>query len=118
MFGEAEVIIKCPKCSRKAIFKSPWTGYKLHPEITGSAFCFSCGYTGRRDLSGKDYYYQIPIGNRVLYAWTLENLIAIKNYFEEGMKNDEPSLDFPKLFYKRREEIIRKINLILKSEPQ
>jgi hypothetical protein len=46
-------------------------------------------------------------------------LIFLRNYFRENYRyvsGKEPTLDFPRLFYVRREEIVKKINGILKRE--
>ena len=116
---EAQIIIKCPKCSQKALFKSSWNNdlYVLHHEVEGKVVCSGCGYTGSKEFSNKDYYYQIPIKNRTLYARTLENLIAIRDFFQDNKKISEPELDFPKVFYECKDEIVKKINHILKDEP-
>lgn len=115
---EAQIIIKCPKCSQKALFKSAWKTelYVLRPELKGDVICSSCGYAGSREFSKEDYYYQIPIKNRTLYARTLENLIAIRDFFLENKKKEEPELDFPKEFYECKDEIIKRIDQILKDE--
>ena len=115
---EAQITIKCPKCSQKALFRSVWNDdlYVLRPEIKGKVICSSCGYTGSKEFSNEDYYYQIPIKDRALYARTLENLIAIRDYFQDSKKIKEPELDFPKSFYKYKDEIVKKINHILKDE--
>lgn len=109
--------IKCPKCSNKATFHSKLVGtYKLYPEKKGKITCLFCGKNGEFNFSNKDYYYQIHIGDRKLYAKSLDDLIIIKNYFEKGLSIGDPNLDFPKEFYFRKEEIIKKINVIIEKE--
>lgn len=116
--NEAEIIIKCPKCFNKALFKSSWNTnrYVLHPAIEGKVICTNCGYNGSLKFSKEYYYYQIPIANRTLYARNLENLIAIRTFFEKNKTISELGLDFPKSFYENKEEIIKKVNTILEKE--
>ena len=114
----SEVIVKCQKCKEKALFKSSWVvNYVRSPSEDGYITCTHCGYNGKHKLSSENYFYQIPIGNRTLYARNINNLVTIKDFFEQGMKTDgDPNLDFPKEFYLRKDEIIEKINALVKEE--
>jgi hypothetical protein len=102
------------------LFHSHYTGtYKLYPAREGKIACTHCGLNGPHVFSSKDYYYQIPVGNRTLYAGSFEYLIFLRNYFKENYRyvsGKEPTLDFPRLFYVRRDEIVKKIDGILKRE--
>ena len=114
---ETEVIVKCPKCQKKALFKSTWIGsYVLRPASEGYVSCTYCGHSGKYIFSKESYYYQIPIGDRILYARTINNLIAIKRFFENDMKTEELYLDFPKEFYVHKKLIIQKIAALLQQE--
>lgn len=109
--------IICPKCAKKALFQSVWVGnYVLFPDRAGRASCLHCGYNKEHIFSNKDYFYQIEVGNRKLYARSIEDLKILQAYFREKKGNTEPSRDFPKLFYLRREEIIAKIDVIIEKE--
>jgi hypothetical protein len=110
------VDIICPKCKEKAIFHSTYVGtYKMYPDKDGKVSCTHCGFNSSYHLTNKDYFYQIPIGKRILYAMNKEKLISLKIYFENNCKMNEPDLDFPKEFYLRKNEIIQKINLIIQN---
>jgi hypothetical protein len=116
---EALVDIICPNCSRKAQFHSEWTGgYVLHPDTNGKVTCLHCGLNKDYVFSNKDYFYQIQVDERILFARNLDSLIGMRNYFRDGHKKPgkDPELDFPKSFYLKREEIVKKINAILEKE--
>jgi hypothetical protein len=53
-----------------------------------------------------------------LFARNRDSLIRLRDYFKEGYKNSgaDPELDFPKSFYLKREEIVKKINSIVEKE--
>lgn len=86
------------------------------PYMDGKASCIHCGYNSTFRFTTKDYYYKIPIGDRTLYAKTFENLLFLRDYFKGKRKiNDDPDIDFPRLFYKNRMEIIKKIDQIEKD---
>jgi hypothetical protein len=119
---EVTVDIVCPKCSKKALFHSEYVGtYKLYPKKEGKITCVNCGLNGLHIFSNKDYYYQIPVGNRILYAGTKDYLIFLKNFFREEYKHKtggDSELDFPRIFYLKREEIVKKINSLLEKETE
>lgn len=48
-----------------------------------------------------------------MFARNLGNADALRKYFASGGKADSPELDFPKVFYERREEIVRKLGDII-----
>ena len=115
-----DVDIICPKCSEKARFHSDLVGdYKLYPDKNGKVTCTSCGFNSNHTFSNNDYFYKVQIADRTLYAQTLEKLIALCDYFKNYDQNKDhhsPDTDFPKTFYSNKEEIVRKINLILDKE--
>jgi hypothetical protein len=115
---EAQIIIRCPKCSKKALFKSTWNKerYVLQINSIGNVVCSFCGYNGSKEFSNDDYYYQLQIEDRKLFARNLDNLIAIRDFFQENRKMTSPEFDFPKLFYESKKEFIEKINKLLKTE--
>lgn len=114
------VDIICPKCSNKAQFHSELVGsYKLYPDVGGKVSCTHCGFSGHHIFSNKDYFYQIEIGGRKLFAQNRENLIAIRDFFQDGYNFKEkgnPELDFPKEFYLNKEKIVKQIGLLLERE--
>lgn len=119
--NKVTIDINCPRCRKKAIFHSTLVGtYKLYPETKGRITCGFCGLNVEHDFDNTDYYYQLTIGNRTLFARDKENLISIRNFFEQGYKDKtnkiDPELDFPKEFYSRKEEIVKKIDLLIEKE--
>jgi hypothetical protein len=114
---ESSVDIICPRCFSKAKFYSELVGtYKMYPNKNGNVVCRHCGFAGQHVFSNKDYYYQVEVGKRTLYARNLENLISLRDYFQEGYKSKpkgDPEHDFPQEFYVNREEIVKKINSVL-----
>lgn len=116
---KVNVEIICPNCAKKALFHSVLIGtYKLYPDKNGRVTCISCGYNSSHVFSNRDYFYKVVVGRRILYAQTLENLILLRNYFLSGQYKGyrSPDDDYPKVFYKGKEEIIRKIDRILEDE--
>lgn len=116
--NQVTIDIKWFDCCKRATFHSVLIGTnKLFPETKGRIACGYCGKNGPFEFTNKYYYYQIPIGNKTLYARSVENLNTIRNYFERGLSSTEnPESDFPKEFYRRKEEIIKKINAIIEKE--
>ena len=117
---EVTVDIICPKCSGKAEFHSMLIGsYKLYPNENGRVTCVHCGFGGNHVFSNKDYFYQIEIKNRKLFAQNRDNLVKLRGFFEIGYKHKEkgdPESDFPKEFYSNKEEIVKQINLLLERK--
>jgi len=115
-----DVEIICPKCAEKAFFHSvPVGSYKLYPDKIGKVTCTHCGFNSNHTFSNKDYFYKVQVGDRTLYAQTLDKLISLRDYFKNHGKNKEhnsPETDFPKIFYTKKEEIVKKINVILAKE--
>lgn len=114
-----DIEVICPSCRRKASFFADHQSglYQIKPSNIGTIQCLKCGFNGKFNCNSKDYYYKIEIGNRYLYARTFENLKILRNYFYENKRRaSDPELDFPKLFYKRRLDIIRKIDKKINSE--
>ena len=91
---KADIEIFCPKCKSRADFFSEsvvrWT--RIVPDIEGKVICTSCGYNKEHHFTPEDYYYSIPVGNRNLYARTMENLKTLLKYFKEDKRLKE--LDF------------------------
>jgi hypothetical protein len=112
-----DIDIICPSCQKKAAFYGNGTeSYNtiVRPNREGKAICVHCSYNASIIFTNKDYFYQIPVGNRLLYARTKENLILLRDFFKEKRKfSGDPDMDFPKLFYRNSAEIIRQINLLL-----
>ncbi|MCE3229434.1 MAG: hypothetical protein K0S32_3985 [Bacteroidetes bacterium] len=118
MDNKVVIEIICPKCSKKALFQSMLIGsYKLYPDKNGKVSCTNCGFNSTHIFSGKDYFYKIEIDNRILYAQTREKLISLRDYFKNSSQkgNIGPDMDFPKVFYTHKGEIIKKIDAILES---
>ena len=115
--SSVKVDIICPKCGKKAVFHSRLIGtYKLHPGQNGKMTCTHCGFNSNHTFSGKDYYYKVQVGERTLYAQTLDKLVALRDYFknyDENKDHHNPETDFPKTFYARRKELIRKIDELI-----
>ena len=114
-----DIEIICPKCSQKAAFFSPsvikWT--RVVPDINGKVICGSCGLNRDHQFTPKDYYYSIAVGKRFLYARTFEKLEDLHIYFKEDKRlNGTPELDFPKIFYENRLEIVNKIEKLINNE--
>lgn len=81
--------------------------------------CTHCGHNGEHTFSNQDYYYQIDVGGRKLFARNLENLIALRNFFDDGFKTklrEELEFDFPKEFYQNRHLIIKRISKLIEDE--
>lgn len=120
MTRAVQVEVVCPKCTRKAIFHSILIGrYVMHPDINGRVTCAYCGFNGIHTFSKKDYYYQIEIGDRTLFARTFEQLMFYRNYFNYKLQEKprhDPNSDFPKIFYKKRKEIVEKIDQFLRRK--
>ena len=62
------------------------------------------------------YYFQIPVGNRYLYARNRENLLVLRKYFDENLTTDDPNMDFPREFYINKVALIKSIDKRLKKE--
>ena len=57
------------------------------------------------------YYFQIPFKERIIYARTLDALLSIRNQFSQDLHfNELPELDYPKVFWQNRLELVRKID--------
>lgn len=114
------VDIICPKCSDKARFHVKLVGsFKLYPDVNGKVSCINCGFSGNHIFSNKDYFYQIEIGGRKLFAQNKENLITLRDFFQDGYNFKEkgnPEFDFPKDFYLNKEKIVKQIDLLLEEE--
>jgi hypothetical protein len=119
MNKDVDIEIKCPVCKKKASFfanEKVVRNTVVVPSLQGTVICFHCGANKNFTFSNNDYYYQVRVEKRILFARTLEHLLFLKTYFEEKKRTDDFSLDFPKTFYKSREEIVEKINMIIKKE--
>jgi predicted nucleic-acid-binding Zn-ribbon protein len=112
--------IQCPKCKAKANFHSELVGSgKLYPEPEGRVTCLHCGYNAPYHFTGKEYYYQIPVGKRMLVAQNRERLIQLRDYFDNKQQEKprtDPELDFPGEVYRRRKEIVEKISQWLRED--
>ena len=111
--------MKCPNCGRKAAFHSETIHLhmKVVPDLNGKAICAHCGFNRPFAFSNEHYYYQVPVGKRILFARTLECLIALRAYFKEGKKIFwDPNEDFPKVFYQNRHKIIKEIDKIVREQ--
>lgn len=111
--------IRCPNCALKAFYYSESITLNMNivPGLKGKAICSHCGFNSHFEFSNKHYYYQILVGERILYARTLENLIALREYFKEGKKTSgDPDEDFPKIFYQNRDKIIKEIDKIVEEQ--
>lgn len=114
-----DIDIISPKCSKKAAFYSQTVirNTRIVPDINGQVICSSCGLNKNFQFSSNDYYYAIPIGNKFLYARTLDKLKDLLMYFKKDKRlNGNPELDFPKEFYKKRLEIVTKIEKRINEE--
>lgn len=111
-----DIAIICPSCQQQAAFYA--NGVNIHhtilrPDREGRAICGHCGYnTTNFTFTNKDYFYQIPVGDRLLYAGTKEHLLALRDYFRNYGKITEPTFDFPKSFYLNRMTIVKRIDEI------
>ena len=114
---QISVDIICPKCSGKALFKTDLIGtYKLYPDVHGFVSCKNCGSNGEHTFSNQDYYYQIDVDGRKLFARNLDNLILLRDFFSGGYKtkpNQDPEFDFPREFYQKKDVIVKRINQLL-----
>lgn len=120
--------ITCPNCGKKAAFHAELVPRKYHPIFTtrnddGYMTCTHCGSNKKHHFTLNDYYYQIEVGDRILYARTLDNLKALQEYFRlhytnRSYKTFEPGEDFPAEFYLRKDEIVRKIDQRIEKEKE
>ena len=114
------VDIICPSCSKKACFKAEAVGtYKLYPNKHGLISCTHCGLYREHNFSNQDYYYQIDVGKRKLFAQNRDNLLQIRDFFQDEYKtkaNEDTNLDFPKEFYQNKDIIVKRINRLLEDE--
>lgn len=109
--------IICPKCFEKAAFYAPKSGsYVVRPSVNGKVICGNCGLNKEHIFDSKDYYYSIPIKGRNLYARTFENLKLLETYFKENKRLHDPDLDFPKIFYENRLELVKLIGKRIQEE--
>ncbi|MDU1889736.1 MAG: hypothetical protein E6767_03520 [Dysgonomonas sp.] len=116
----AIVVIICPICNKKARFRSPWNNlYRRNPEERGIVTCTYCGTAKKYSLSNLKYYYAIEIKNRHLVARNRENLIGVYNHFKNREKiNDDPDMDYPKVFYSNRDKLLQKIEELLQNHDE
>lgn len=110
--------IICPECGSKAEFLSNeevviFTIWR--PSKEGKIICSKCGLIKNGVLDKDMYYFQIPVGNRYLYARNLDNLIALRNYFDGNLKTNDPNMDFPREFYTNKVALIKSIDKRLKK---
>ena len=82
----------------------------------GYQVCSNCGSSKKINFSSMLYFYQVEIKGKKLVASTRERLLLIRNYFAENGKMNSPDFDYPKEFYKNRNELIHKVDSLLKSE--
>jgi hypothetical protein len=116
---EPDIIIVCPKCGRRASFYSPSVvrQTKVVPSLEGKVACSSCGLNKAHIFSSNDYFFKIEVGDRFLYARTLKKAEALKTYFEKDEQSSgDPELDFPRVFYERKDEIVRKLDQLIKEQ--
>ncbi len=116
---EPDIVIVCPKCGSKASFYSPSVvrHTKVVPSLEGKAICSFCGLNKAHIFSPKDYFYKIEVGGRFLYARSLLKAEILKSYFEKDVRNTaDPELDFPAVFYERKDEIVRKLDQLIKGQ--
>ncbi|MEO1051108.1 MAG: hypothetical protein AAFX87_10790 [Bacteroidota bacterium] len=114
-----DIEIICPKCSKKAAFYAPGVvrSAMVVPDINGRVVCGFCGFNKAHQFTRKDYYYAIPVGDRFLYARTIENLKILLTYFKEDKRiKGDPELDFPKVFYENRLDIVNRIEKRIDQE--
>ncbi len=107
-----DIEIVCPKCGQKAAFYADEIilTYKIQIGGKGLAVCNSCGLNKKIDFDPSLYFYKIPIKDRFLYARTLDSLLALRDYFKENKRLiGDPDLDFPKLFYENRLDLVKAI---------
>lgn len=114
------IAVICPACSKKALLRGAVRdSYKRSfRSVNGMISCTACGFI-REDITMNctDFWYQVPVGDRVLYAIGKENLVEIKEYFKSGRRwDDDPGLDFPKAFYLHRQELVEKVERLLAAE--
>lgn len=114
----AKVDVVCPECGRKACFKSSWnSGYIRRPQNEGVLTCIHCGLVKSYKLDNLKYYYAIEVGGRHLVGRTKDDFITLYNYFRENKRwEEDPDLDFPKVFYINRKELIKKARKLLDQE--
>lgn len=114
------VDVICPTCSKKAYLRGSVVQlYKRsYRSVKGVVSCAHCGLIREGiTMNCTDFWYQVPVGDRVLYAVDRENLIGIKAYFKSRMRwDDDPDLDFPKEFYLCRDELVEKVERLLAKE--
>ena len=115
------VIVSCPKCEGKASFNANEHAntFTVKPGQQGYLICGNCGANKSYLLKDLAYYYHISIGNRTLVARSKENFEALRNYFLDGYKNKvhvDSTIDFPKVFYTKKEIIVKKINNFLEKD--
>ena len=117
---QISVDIICPNCSKRALFQAEAIGaYKLYPNTQGLISCTHCGLNREHNFTSQDYYYQIDVGKRKLFAQNRDNLVSLRDFFQDGNKtkpNTDPNLDFPKAFYQNKEVIVKRINQLLENE--
>ncbi|MBK7553590.1 MAG: hypothetical protein IPI55_03035 [Flavobacteriales bacterium] len=64
----------------------------------------------------KRLFLQDEVGDRFLFARTLSTANALKDHFEnDSRRSTDPELDFPKVFYERKDEIVRKLDQLIKD---
>ena len=115
---EPDIVIVCPKCASKAAFYSPSIVRHtvLVPSLAGTVVCPSCGFNKAHTFSSSDYFHKIEVGDRFLFARTLSTANALKDHFEnDSRRSTDPELDFPKVFYERKDEIVRKLDQLIKD---
>ena len=116
---EPDIVIACPKCGSKASFYTPSVvrQTKVVPSLEGKVVCSSCGLNKAHTFSPNDYFFKIEVGGRFLFARTLHKAEALKSYFEKDERSfGDPELDFPKVFYERKDEIVRKLDQLIKDQ--
>lgn len=86
---------------------------------TGYEICPKCGSAKKSTFDSSRYYYRVMIGDRPLVASTRDKLVWIRDFFASQAKRSfDPSHDFPKIFYSKREEIISKLTAVLDREQE
>lgn len=93
--------------------------YKLYPHTLGLISCTHCGLNRKHNFTNQDYYYQIDVGERKLFAQNRDNLVFLRDFFQDGYKtkaNEDPELDFPREFYQNKDVIVKRINRLLEIE--
>ena len=115
-----EVAVRCPNCGKEANCHCDGVFEKIEAVVS----CKSCAYRKKQPVSWpKDAFYRVEVCNDVLWGWSREHLVSIRDFVSSKTRNranycgfgwgDHRRIPAHFLDVHRREAIVRAIDGLL-----